>query len=323
VVDLNGGGKVDLVVSSLCRTAGDCSSGGVSVLVGRGDGTFYGPRTVSSGGQNAYQLLVGDFDGDGNQDAIVVNSDFTCVLLGNGDATFQTPVPYYPGGISLASGDFTGDQQPDLAITTGALSSITILPNIAAGYRQATATTLASSPNPSSVYQSVTFTATVTTQAKGNPTGTVTFISGGTALGQGKLSNGQATFKYVFTSHGGNKITAMYSGDSGFLPSSSAPLRQKVNTATTTTTITSVPNPSTFGQTVKFTIAVAGQYGGTPTGTVTLKDSQTVLAKLPLSGGMAKFKTSALAKGKHHIIANYPGDDNFRFSQGSVVQVVQ
>jgi len=323
VADLNADGKLDLVVSNLCQTPGNCANGTVGSLPGKGDGTFWGARSFSSGGQNASAVVAGDFNGDGNQDVVVANSDVTCVLLGNGDANFQTAVPYYPGGISLAVGDFNGDQQPDLAIGTGTLSAATILPNVVVGYRQATATTLASVPNPSSVNQSVAFTATVTTQAHGSPTGTVTFQSGTTGLGQVTLVKGQANLNYAFTMHGTNTITAMYSGDSTFLPSTSGALRQKVTPANTTTTITSLPNPSNFGQSVTFTINVAGQYGGTPTGMVTLKDGQTVLTQVSLKGGGARYKTAALAKGKHHIVANYSGDANFRFSQGIVVQTVQ
>jgi hypothetical protein len=74
---------------------------------------------------------------------------------------------------------------------------------------------------------------------------------------------------------------------------------------------------------VKFTATVTGQYGGTPTGSITFKDGQTVLAQVQLSGGVARYKTSALAKGKHYIWASYGGDGNFRASHGLVIQVVQ
>jgi hypothetical protein len=93
--------------------------------------------------------------------------------------------------------------------------------------------------------------------------------------------------------------------------------------AGTTTTLTSSPNPSLEGQSVKFTATVTGQYGGTPTGSVTFKDGHTVLAQVLLSGGIAKYNTSALSKGKHHIFADYGGDANFRLSEGSVIQTVQ
>jgi Bacterial Ig-like domain (group 3)/FG-GAP-like repeat len=323
VTDLNGDGKADLLVSNLCQNTADCNNGVLSSLLGRGDGTFRGAHAYSSGGQSAYSLVSGDFNGDGNADVVVANSDGTCVLLGNGDGSFQTAIQYFPGGIFVSAGDFNGDRQPDVIIASGSLSSVTALLNVVVGFRQATTTTLTSSPNPSAVDQSVLLTATVMTQFSGSPSGTVTFKAGTATLGQGTVSNGQATLNYAFTSPGNVSIEANYSGDSTFLPSSSAPLKQTVTKAMTTTALTSSPNPSQVGQMVKFTATVTGQYGGTPTGPITFKDGSTVLAQVALSGGVARYKTSTLSKGKHHITANYSGDTNFRFSSGGVTQVVE
>jgi hypothetical protein len=323
VTDLTGNGTADLVVSNLCESTGGCSNGFVKILMGTGHGTFYEAHGYSSGGQNPYSLVAGDFNGDGNADVVVANSDGTCVLLGNGDGTMQTPIHYFPGAIFVASGDFNGDHQPDVVVAGGALSTVTILLNVVTGFRQATTTTLTSSPNPSAVDQSVLFTATITAQFGGSPTGTVTFKSETTTLGQGTVSNGQATLNYSFTSRGMNSIVAMYSGDSTFQPSSSPPLQQSVLKASTTTALTSSRNPSQLGQTVKFVATVAGQYGGTPTGSITFRDGTTVLAQVQLSGGVARYKTSSLTEGKHHISADYSGDGNFRYSQGLVTQVVQ
>ncbi len=323
VTDVNGDGRADLVVSSLCQGASNCDNGFVQTLIGRGNGTFYPAHGYSSGEQNSYSLVTSDFNGDGNVDIVVANEDSASLLLGNGDGTFQTPIPYFPGGTFIATGDFNGDHKPDVVIAGGSFSSVTVLLNVATGYRFATATALSSSPNPSAVDQPVLFTATITNQIGGSPTGTVTFKSGTTTLGKGTVSNGQATLNYSFTSEGMTPVVATYSGDSTFLPSSSAPLKQKVQKAPTTTTLTSSPNPSQTGQTVTFTATVAGQYGGTPTGTVTFEDGHTELAQVPLSGGVAKYQTSTLTEGNHHIKANYSGDANYRTSQGSLTQVVQ
>ena len=323
VTDLNQDTRLDLVVSNLCQTPTNCNNGIVSSLLGRGDGTFHMVHAYNSGGQNAYSVVAGDFNGDGNIDVVVANGDGTDVLLGNGDGSFQTASLYFPGGIFISTGDFNGDHKPDVVVAGGSLSTVTVLLNVVVGYHWDTTTTLTASPNPSAVDQSVLFTATVTSQFGGSPTGTVTFKSGATTLGQGTVSNGQATLNFSFTSPGPSLIVASYSGDSTFAPSSSLPLKQKVLKAPTTTTLTSSLNPSQFGQTVKFTASVAGQYGGTPTGSITFKDGQTVLAQVQLSGGVAHYKTSTLTTGKHHIWAVYSGDTDFRISQGLVIQVVQ
>jgi hypothetical protein len=323
VTDLNGDGRADLVVSNLCQSKSGCNNGIVSSLIGKGDGTFLGGHSYSSGGEDAYSVVTGDFNGDGYADVVVANSDGTCVLSGNGNGTLQPAVHYFPGGIFISSSDFNGDHKPDVVVAGGSLSNVTILLNVVAGYRWVTTTTLTSSPNPSAVDQSVLFTATIANQIGGSPTGTVTFKSKTTTLGQGTVSNGKATLNYGFTSPGTDVVVASYSGDSTFLPSSSAPLRQNVFKAPSTTTLTSSPNPSQLGQTVEFTATVTGQYGGTPTGTVTFKDGATELAQVPLSDGVAQYKTSALTKRTHHIWGDYSGDSNFHPSQGQVIQVVE
>jgi hypothetical protein len=56
----------------------------------------------------------------------------------------------------------------------------------------ATSTILASSANPSGFGQSVTFTAIVSSLGSGNPTGSVTFFDGTTALGSPVALNSSA-----------------------------------------------------------------------------------------------------------------------------------
>jgi large repetitive protein len=83
----------------------------------------------------------------------------------------------------------------------------------------------------------------------------------------------------------------------------------------TTTVVTSAPDPSTFGQAVTFTITVTTGTGtGNLTGTVSLSDTfngaTTVLATgLALNTAyQATFNTAALAVGVHKIEASYSGD---------------
>jgi ELWxxDGT repeat protein len=100
-----------------------------------------------------------------------------------------------------------------------------------------TATTLASSANPSDVGQTLTVTATVSTTASGagTPTGTVTFRVDGVTRGTGQLQvvNGhdQATFTTSSLSVGRHTINAFYGGDPHFGASntSASPLIQVVS----------------------------------------------------------------------------------------------
>jgi sugar lactone lactonase YvrE len=62
--------------------------------------------------------VVGDFNGDGIPDLAVVSGSNVNVLLGNGDGTFKTAVPYAADAGQIAVGDFNGDGQADLVVTT-------------------------------------------------------------------------------------------------------------------------------------------------------------------------------------------------------------
>jgi hypothetical protein len=99
-------------------------------------------------------------------------------------------------------------------------------------FQSASSTALTSTANPSTVGQSVTFTATVSpvSPGTGTPTGTVTFKDGATVLGTTNLAAGQASFTTSALSVGGHAITASYSGDGSF-SASSASLTQNVGYA--------------------------------------------------------------------------------------------
>jgi len=134
VADVNGDGKPDLVVANLCVSRTNCASGGVGVLLGKGDGTFQPPVTYGSGQFNANSVVVGDVNGDGKPDIIVAKQCLggTCangtvgVLLGNGDGTFQPVVNYGSGGqyaYSVAVADVNGDGKPDLLVVNQCVTS--------------------------------------------------------------------------------------------------------------------------------------------------------------------------------------------------------
>jgi hypothetical protein len=183
-----------------------------------------------------------------------------------------------------------------------------------------TSTTVTSSANPSVFGQSVTFTATVTVVAPGSgtPTGTVTFNDGMTAVGGGTLNSaGQATFTTSSLSVATHSITVVYSGDTNYLASTSGALSQVVNKGATTTSITSSPNPSIYGNSVTLTAAVnvVSPAAGTPTGTVQFFDGAAPLGTGSVnSSGIATFATSALTGGAHTLSAVYSGDGNFSTS---------
>jgi hypothetical protein len=183
--------------------------------------------------------------------------------------------------------------------------------------------TLASSLNPSSYRQPVTFTATVAPQFSGTtPTGSVRFYKGATPLAWVTLVNGVATYTTTTLAAGSESITASYLGSGSFLTSTSAALSQGVSAASTTITLASSVNPSNSGQSVTFTVSVAGEFGGTVTGSVTFMNGTTILKTLNLSGGVAKFTTSTLPSGTDTITATYSGNANFTTSTVELTQTV-
>jgi hypothetical protein len=99
------------------------------------------------------------------------------------------------------------------------------------------------------------------------------------------------------------------------------PLRNVCSSRTSVVTLTSSPNPSTFGSEVTFTITVEPKPGApTPTGTVTLNEGTTVLDTAPLDGsGTAVITLSMLSVGTHAIHAVYGGDSNFASQKSATI----
>lgn len=109
-------------------------------------------------------------------------------------------------------------------VANGALA----LTNGSVAVKAATTTTLASSPNPSAAGQSVTFTATVTSEPAGSLTDNVVFRDGATVLGSQALSGNQAILSVSSLSQGTHSVTAEYSGDATFAGSTSLALTHTV-----------------------------------------------------------------------------------------------
>src|SRR5206468_1421962 len=191
-----------------------------------------------------------------------------------------------------------------------------------------TTTTLTTSPNPSSLGQAVTMTATVASVRPGTgvPTGTVTFRDGDTTIGTATLdATGSASIIISTFTAASHSLTAVYGGAGNFLASTSAAVTQVVNGATTTT-LTTTPNPSTAGQAGRRRgrkVAV-GAATGVPAGVVTFRDGLATIGTATLGvTGSASIVVSTLAAGSHSLTAVYGGGGNFLAStSAAVTQVV-
>jgi hypothetical protein len=124
--DFNGDGNQDVVVMN----SGDAASGdngGISILLGNGDGTLQGANNIAVG-KNPVFVAVGDLNGDGKIDLLVASpGDMTAsppqpgtisVLLGSGDGTFQPGTIYSLMGqlYSLALADFDSNTHLDFVL---------------------------------------------------------------------------------------------------------------------------------------------------------------------------------------------------------------
>jgi hypothetical protein len=125
VGDFNADGKMDLAVSSY----GFGPNGIVSIMLGKGDGTFFPPVDYATG-VSPFSIVKGDFNGDSKLDLATANIQFDSIsiLLGNGDGTFAAPVNYAAGGFpyELSTGDFNSDGKTDL-VSAGNGGGLTIL----------------------------------------------------------------------------------------------------------------------------------------------------------------------------------------------------
>ena len=93
--DFRNNGLTDLAVASSNFFFGDT----IDVLLGKGDGTFQDPASISLGsGVSPAAIVAADFTGNGildlaTADANGSGTDDYSVLLGNGDGTFGLPTP--------------------------------------------------------------------------------------------------------------------------------------------------------------------------------------------------------------------------------------
>ncbi len=185
-------------------------------------------------------------------------------------------------------------------------------------------TTLVSSANPSTVGQSITYTATISALAA---TGTVEFKDGGVVISgcsDRAVSFGIATCTVgSYATTGSHSVTATYSGDGNYLSSTSSTLTQTIlsagqgtgqavsKKATSMTTLSSSSDPSTVGEVVIYTALVGP---ADATGTVEFKQSGVAIvgcSAQPVSSGTATCTVPNLAAGGYWVTAVYSGDSSY------------
>jgi serine protease len=255
----------------------------------------------------------------GCSSALVVNG-----FLGGRQATCGTTT--LTQGAHALTATYSGDA------TNASSTSASVSQTVNGSGASATTTALASAPNPSASGQAVTFTATV---SGNNPGGGVDFKDGssvictGVALtGSGNVRTAQCTTASLGVAT--HSMTAAYGGDTSNLPSTSPVLSQVVTAgaaAPTTTTLSSMPNPSLVTQAVSITATVAG---ASPTGAVNFKDGVASIpgcSAIALGGSgntrTAVCTTTSLTQGAHTLTGVYSGDaSNLTSASSPLLQTV-
>jgi len=239
----------------------------------------------------------------------------TSTMVG-GTTSFTTAM--LPSGVDTITGTYNGDT--NFAVSTGTTTETV--------NGSQTVTTLTIVPNPALVGQTVTLAATVTgVSLTKTPTGSVTFYAGTTALAQVPLTTtGTATYSTSAFPFGTYVITAVYSGDPAFNPSTSTPTTLVIGGYASATTLTVSPNPAGTGQTVTLTAAVTG-VGSTAIamGTVKFYDGTTAIGTGTLDPtGHATLATSTLTLGTHSLTAAFAGSSSYSAStSASYSEVIQ
>jgi hypothetical protein len=209
----------------------------------------------------ANSLYGGDLAGGSSGSHNLTGSVALGLLQDNGGPTWTMALP--AGSPAIDAGDnallpagLTADQRglPFARVQGGTV-------DIGAFEVQYTATTIHSSPSPSTYGQVVTFTTKVTSGALPVTGGTVTFTEGSTVLATVPVdASGQASFTIATLSAGSHTITASFSGATG-LHSSSGSVAQTVKKATLTVaadTVTRQYGTANLASTVHYTGFVNG-----------------------------------------------------------------
>ena len=352
VLDINGDGRSDVVIGYDGGTPGRSSH--IDVALSNGDGTF---RVVSSPAPGEplvsptvqYNLAstspaFADFDRDGKLDVAVTGRDNAYVLRGHGDGSFEStgavlPVPSFTqrashGGIAVATGDFDGDGNQDVAV----LSTLSMYdPSIA--------------NSPSSavfVYYGAgdgTFSAPVTAATSNrsysrlhaadlNQDGRSDLILAGPGISgfpypfvsivhalPGRtfgpeviytVGPGNSSLAVADMNRDGLPDLVVANGSFGIGAGAATVLLNLGNIPAVTGTLYAAPEPSAVGQSFTLTANLAPPAAATLTGSIAFTVDGAPAGSAPLSGNVASVSVPGnLAIGSHTLAAVWPGDTTY------------
>jgi hypothetical protein len=216
-----------------------------------------------------------------------------------------------PAGVSPLGAGFTPTDGTDYT-PTSAYVAISVNKAI-------TTTTIAVTTSQSVSGTTATITAMVKPQIGGTPTGMVTYYNGSTVLGSAAVGT---PFTTGVLPVGSDKITAVYSGDSNFVGSSSS-ATSVTSVAPTSVTLTPALTHVFYpASAVSFTVVVPLKSLQSASGTVTLYDGSTVIGTYSMpAGGTLAGVTQQLSVGTHSLRAVYGGNAQYPPGESGIVTV--
>ena len=187
--------------------------------------------------------------------------------------------------------------------------------NVVAG----TTTTAALTTSATSGYATTNFTLTATISGTpGTPSGSVTFYDGTTALSTVPLSGSVSATLSQTLAVGMHTLTAAYSGDTVFIPSTSSATQIQVALVPITLSLAPSASPSLAGSSLVLTATLASSVSGTtPTGTVTFTDGSTARGMATIASGVATYTASGLATGTHSFSASFAATSSLSGALGA------